>query len=77
MAMAATYYVSGGNFIVPALIHGTWDAIAFIGVALSTTVSDQLQGLMILICIIIAITVFAQQKMSKNPVQQHPMTQGN
>ena len=67
MAMAATYYVSGGNLIVPALIHGTWDAIAFVGVATSTTVSDQLQGLMILIGIIVAIAVFAQQRMSKTP----------
>jgi membrane protease YdiL (CAAX protease family) len=67
MAMAATYHVSGGNLIVPALIHGAWDAIAFVGVATSTTISDQLEGLMILIGIIVAIAIFAQQKMNKNP----------
>jgi membrane protease YdiL (CAAX protease family) len=67
MAMAATYNVSGGNLIVPALIHGAWDATAFIGVATSTTISDQLEELMIAIGIIFAIAIFAQQKMSKNP----------
>ncbi len=38
LAMAVTYYWSGGNLVVPALIHGVYDAIGFLGVALSSTV---------------------------------------
>jgi membrane protease YdiL (CAAX protease family) len=67
MAMAATYYVSGGNLIVPALIHGAYDATAFIGVATSSTIGDQLRELMILIGVIVAIAIFMQQRMNENP----------
>jgi hypothetical protein len=66
MAMAATYYVSGGNLIVPALIHGAYDATGFIGVATSSAAGDQLRGLMILIGVIVAIAIFIQQRMNEN-----------
>jgi membrane protease YdiL (CAAX protease family) len=68
MAMAATYYVSGGNLIVPALIHGAYDATGFIGVATSSTTGDQLRELMILIGIFVAIAIFVYKKMN-NPWQ--------
>jgi len=66
MAMAATYYVSGGNLVVPTLIHGSFDATAFIGVATSATLGDQLRELMILIGVFVAIAIFVEKKMSKN-----------
>jgi membrane protease YdiL (CAAX protease family) len=65
MAMAATYYVAGGNLIVPALIHGAWDATAFIGVATSTTIGGQLQELMIMTGVIVAMAIFVQRKSIK------------
>ena len=33
--MSATYYLSDGNLIIPAIIHGIYDATGFIGVAVS------------------------------------------
>jgi membrane protease YdiL (CAAX protease family) len=35
MAMAVTYYLSGGNLLIPAIIHGAYDATGFLGVATS------------------------------------------
>lgn len=66
MAMAATYYVSGGNLIVPAMIHGAYDATAFIGVATSANIGDQLREFMILIGIFVAIAIFIEKRTNKN-----------
>jgi membrane protease YdiL (CAAX protease family) len=57
MAMAATYYLSGGNLLVPALIHGAYDATGFIGIAVSPDVGVLLRGSMILIGILVAIVL--------------------
>lgn len=67
MAMAATYHLSGGNLLVPAIIHGTYDAMGFIGVATSLNVTILLRGSMILIGIIVGIGLFFQ-KMRKREV---------
>jgi membrane protease YdiL (CAAX protease family) len=64
MAMAATYYVSGGNLFAPALIHGAYDATAFIGVATTLIIGAELRGVMILIGIIVAIVIFAERRMN-------------
>jgi len=69
MAMAATYYVSGGNLVAPALIHGAFDATAFIGVATTLTLGAELREFMILIGIIVAVVIFAEKRMNKNPGQ--------
>lgn len=61
MAMAATYYLSEGNLLIPALIHGAYDATAFIGVATSLSLGIQLRGFMILIGLIVAFTLFIQR----------------
>ena len=66
MAMAATYYVSGGNLIVPALIHGSFDATAFIGVATSATIGDILRELMIMIGVLVAIAIFLEKRRNKD-----------
>lgn len=65
MAMAATYYVSGGNLIVPALIHGAYDATGFIGVATSVGIGDQLREFMILIGAVVAIAIFMEKRVDK------------
>jgi membrane protease YdiL (CAAX protease family) len=59
MAMAVTYYLSGGNLLIPTILHGAYDATGFIGVAfsselgillrLSMTALGVLAGLLILI----------------------------
>jgi membrane protease YdiL (CAAX protease family) len=62
MAMAATYHVSGGNLLVPAIIHGAYDATGYLGVATSSDIGAQLRELMILIGLIVAIIVFSRRK---------------
>ncbi len=61
MAMAATYYLSGGNLLVPAIIHGVYDATGFIGVATSLDVGVLLRGSMILIGVIVAVVLLVQE----------------
>lgn len=62
MAMAATYYVSGGNLLVPALIHGAYDATGYLGVATSSDIGAQLREVMILTGLIVAVFVFTRRK---------------
>jgi hypothetical protein len=65
MAMATTYYLSGGNLFAPALIHGAYDATAFVGVATSTSVSLGLRAFMILLGIIVAFLLYIQRENRK------------
>jgi membrane protease YdiL (CAAX protease family) len=67
MAMAATYYLSGGNLLVPAIIHGVYDATAFIGVATSLNFGLQLRGIMIFIGIAVAFLLFLQKIQQRKP----------
>jgi membrane protease YdiL (CAAX protease family) len=62
MAMAATYHVSGGNLLVPAMIHGAYDATGYLGVATSSDIGAQLRELMIFIGLVVAIIVFSRRK---------------
>lgn len=68
MAMAATYYLSGGNLSAPALIHGAYDATAFVGVATSTVVGDGLRAFMILLGIIVAFILYVQRGSRRNQI---------
>ena len=72
MAMAATYYVSGGNILVPAMIHGAYDATGYIGVATSSNIGAQLRELMIFIGILVALFVFTRRKKTS---EQEPENQ--
>ena len=53
-AMAMTYYLSGGNIVVPAIIHGVYDATGFVGVATSMTLGLLLRGILIIIGVVFA-----------------------
>lgn len=66
MAMAATFYLSGGNLFAPALIHGAYDATAFVGVATSTNISLGLRAFMILLGIIVAFLLYIQRGSRKD-----------
>jgi membrane protease YdiL (CAAX protease family) len=61
MAMAMTYYVSGGNLIVPAVIHGVYDATAFAGIATSMTVGLTLRVILITIGVVFA-AIYVRRK---------------
>lgn len=67
IAMAATFYLSGGNLLIPAIIHGAYDATGFIGVATSLEVGTFLREAMILIGIVVAIALFAQGRQKQKP----------
>jgi membrane protease YdiL (CAAX protease family) len=58
MAMCVTYYLSGGNLLVPAVIHGAYDATGFLGVATSSQIGTVLRILMMLIGISVALGLF-------------------
>jgi membrane protease YdiL (CAAX protease family) len=61
LAMAFTYYSSGGNILVPALIHGVFDAAAFVNIASSTNDGTLLRSSLTLLGIIIAVILFIQK----------------
>jgi len=58
MAMCVTYYLSGGNLLVPAVIHGAYDATGFLGVATSSQIGTVLRVLMMLIGIAVTLSLF-------------------
>ncbi len=53
IAMSITYYYSGGNILVPAVIHGIYDATGFLGVATTTDAGLAARGTLIFICVLI------------------------
>jgi membrane protease YdiL (CAAX protease family) len=61
LAMSSTYYLSKGNLLVPSLIHGAFDATAFIGVAVSIDVGTRLREYMILIGVIVGLVLLIQR----------------
>jgi membrane protease YdiL (CAAX protease family) len=65
MAMCVTYYLSGGNLLVPAVIHGAYDATGFLGVATSSQIGAFLRILMLLIGIAVALSFLANRMRKK------------
>jgi membrane protease YdiL (CAAX protease family) len=57
MAMSFTYYFSGGNLIVPALIHGIYDAAGFLNVAVSPAAGSICRGTMVIAGIVVAVVL--------------------
>ncbi len=55
LAMCITYYLSGGNLIMLALIHGVYDATDFLGVATTSQIGQVAQLVMIFVGIGFAI----------------------
>ena len=64
MAMATTFYLSGGNLLLPALMHGAYDATGFLGVATQSSIGGILREIMLLIGLATAIVLFNQRKKS-------------
>ena len=64
LAMAITYYWSGGNLLVLALIHGTYDATGFLGVATTNQIGKAAQFAMIFVGIGFAV-VYLPKKISQ------------
>ena len=66
LAMAGTYYLSGGNLFAPALIHGAYDATGYVGVATSAIVGDGLRAFMIVLGVIVAFVMYIQRGSRKD-----------
>jgi hypothetical protein len=72
LAMAATYYFSGGNLLVPALIHGAYDATGLLGMATSPGLGATLRGLMILTGLIVALALFMNRMRKRRRLGPEP-----
>ncbi len=66
IAMSITYYWSGGNLLVPALIHGLYDATGFLGVATTTEIGLYARGALIFVGVLFA-AVLLLRKILINP----------
>jgi membrane protease YdiL (CAAX protease family) len=62
MALAITYYRSGGNLLIPALIHGVYDATGFMAVAVSSPIGSQLRGMLMLVGVIAAVMMILTRR---------------
>jgi membrane protease YdiL (CAAX protease family) len=62
MALAITYYLSGGNLLIPALIHGVYDATGFMAVAVSSQVGLRLRGMLMVAGLIAAVTMVGRRR---------------
>ncbi|MFB3925851.1 MAG: lysostaphin resistance A-like protein [Syntrophales bacterium] len=62
MAMAVTYYYSGGNLLIPALLHGAFDAAGFIASDISPQIGIALRQLMILTGVFVAFGFFTRRR---------------
>jgi membrane protease YdiL (CAAX protease family) len=76
VAMSITYYWSGGNLLVPALIHGLYDATGFLGVATTTEIGLYARGALIFVGVLFA-AVFVLRKILINPKKYSPETAPN
>ncbi len=54
IAMSITYYYTGGNLLIPILIHGAYDATGFLTVAVSTEIGLTARIGMIFVGVIVA-----------------------
>jgi membrane protease YdiL (CAAX protease family) len=65
-AFAITYYLSGGNLLVPAILHGLYDASGFMGVAVSKEVGILLRMSLMGAGIVVALGLFARMLFSRS-----------
>ncbi len=61
IAMSITYYYTGGNLLIPILIHGAFDATGFLTVAVSTEVGLIARGALIFVGVAVAFYLFLKK----------------
>jgi membrane protease YdiL (CAAX protease family) len=73
-AMCATYYYSGGNILVPALIHGAYDATGFLTIAINTEVGLVARNALMFVGIAFACYLLLKKLIMKpSPQSPQPM----
>ena len=75
-AMSITYYWSGGNILVPALIHGIYDATGFLAIATTTQIGLAARFVMIFIGIGFAV-MYLPKKIAKHQTLKPPSPPSN
>jgi membrane protease YdiL (CAAX protease family) len=61
LAMAITYYYTGGNLLIPILLHGAYDAAGFLTVAVSLEAGLVARGIMLGIGATVAFYLFLKK----------------
>jgi len=61
MALSFAYYLSGGNLLIPSLIHGAFDATGFISEDISEVAGLALRVSMILIGLVVAFIMYRRR----------------
>ncbi len=64
MAFALIFYLSGGNLLIPALLHGVYDASGFVGVAVSSDIGMALRTGLILLGLLVALVLLGRTALS-------------
>jgi membrane protease YdiL (CAAX protease family) len=72
MAMAITYYISKGNLIIPAIIHGVYDAVGYLGVATSSSIGIFLRSSMTTIGLLVAASMLVYKIRKRERFLQFP-----
>ncbi len=67
MAMAATFYFSGGNLLIPAMLHGAFDAAGFIATDISPETGIVMRQLMIIAGLITAAALYRSRRRRHGP----------
>ncbi len=62
VAMAVAYYRSGGNLLIPALIHGAFDASGFIALGISYEIGSMMRQSLVLVGLIVAVSSLGRQR---------------
>ncbi len=78
VAMCITYYWTGGNILVPAFIHGLYDATGFLGIATTTTVGVVGRLTLMAVGVIFAV-IYLPKKVRLTPapvLDEKPVEQG-
>ncbi len=68
LALAITYYKTRGNLLIPALIHGVYDATGFLTVAVSTQLGARARGIFVIICITVAVLAVIDNRRKRDRV---------
>ncbi len=68
IAMALTYYMSGGNLLIPAMIHGAFDATGFIASDISFPVGVALRQMMVWTGVLVAFSFWGSSRKIKEKI---------
>jgi membrane protease YdiL (CAAX protease family) len=72
IGMAFTYRASGGNLVAPSIIHGTNDAIGFLGIATTKSISLAAEGIFVGVGVFVGLYFILIKKARMKPEENQP-----